>query len=389
MRILLNGVVALKPMTGIGQYIENLQRHLVRTGSAKDVTLFPGQFARKVFKRFAKPSGPRQTAHNQSHLLKAIKERIEVAGAGLLRFGFQSIADRLGCDIYHEPNSIPWPCNLPTVITIHDLSVLQHPEWHPAKRVKHYERHFFDGLKRASHLIADCHAIRREIIANLGVPSERVSTVHLGVREQFRSMPSEEIAPVLQTLGLKTDYLLHVGTIEPRKNLLMLMQAYCDLPSVLRERHALVLAGKWGWQNQQTRDYYFSTARHRGVVHCDYVADDQLPALYNGARALVFPSHYEGFGFPPLEMMACGGAVIASDIGSLREILPADMSLLPSNDLAAWRDGMQQMLTDRDWWNLSKQGAAAHASKYTWDRCARLTRNVYESVLQKKKALAA
>jgi len=156
------------------------------------------------------------------------------------------------------------------------------------------------------HLIADSNCVRREMIEKLGIPAERITTVHLGVRPVFKPLPSAAVLPVLQGLGLRPGYLLHVGTIEPRKNLLRLMQAYCDLPRLLRESHPLALVGGWGWRNEQIREFYESTARHAGVVKLGYVPEEDLPAVYNGARALVFPTHYEGFGFPPLEMMACG-----------------------------------------------------------------------------------
>ena len=296
---------------------------------------------------------------------------------------------RQGCDLYHEPNFIPWQCELPTVATIHDLSVLLYPDWHPIERVKHFEANFFRGLQRCAHLITDSHFVRQELVQKLSIPPERITTVHLGIRSLFRPLATSEILPVLKEFQLREGCLLHVGTIEPRKNLLMLMRAYCDLPRRLRERSPLVLVGGWGWRNESIREYYESTARHAGVIKLGYVPDEQMPALYNGARALVFPSHYEGFGFPPLEMMACGGAVLASDAGSLKEILPDGMSLLSPDDPTAWRKAMHKMLVDDDHWNQSRLGSLDHASSFTWQRCARETWGVYQKTLQRKPSLAA
>ena len=197
-------------------------------------------------------------------------------------------------------------------MTIHDLSVLLHPEWHPIERVKAYEARFFKALRRSAYFIGVSEFTRQEVIHNLGIAPDRVSSVHNGIPDYYRPLPEGETRPCLDKLGLSPGYLLHVGTIEPRKNLLMLMRAYCGLPRPLRENSPLVLVGGWGWRNESIREYFESTARHAGVIKLGYVPDEQMPALYNGARALVFPSHYEGFGFPPLEMMACGGAVLAS-----------------------------------------------------------------------------
>src|SRR5439155_1795337 len=110
-----------------------------------------------------------------------------------------------------------------------------------------------------------------------------------------------------------------LGTIEPRKNVLMLLRAYCSLPERLRNVCPLLLVGGWGWNISDVADYLDREARHRGVIHLGYVAEEHVPLIYNGAHALLFPSCYEGFGLPPIEMMACGGAVIASTAAAVVE----------------------------------------------------------------------
>src|SRR5262249_3134286 len=149
----------------------------------------------------------------------------------------------------------------------------------------------------------------------------QVSVTYNGVRRHLRALTQREVLPVLRRLNVPPQYILYVGTLEPRKNTLILMQAYCALPAAYRECHPLLLVGKWGWNTDAESEYYAAAARHRGVRHMGYVKEHQLPALYSGARVLAFPSFYEGFGLPPVEMLACGGAVIASDIPVLREVL--------------------------------------------------------------------
>src|SRR5262249_32246502 len=232
---------------------------------------------------------------------------------------FQVLCRRRHYDLYHEPNFIPFPCDCPTVVTIPDLSVLLHPEWHPADRVAYFEKNFQRGLAQASHFLAISEFGRQEIIRILNIAPARVTRTYMGIRPGLSPLPANQVASALAQLGLPSQYLLFLGTIEPRKNLLRLLKAYCALPQELRTNWPLRLAGGGGWNTSDIADYFHGEARHRGVIHLGYVKDRFLSAVYSGARALVYPSLYEGFGLPPLEMMACGGAVIASKAGALVE----------------------------------------------------------------------
>jgi alpha-1,3-rhamnosyl/mannosyltransferase len=293
---------------------------------------------------------------------------------------FRVACSRQGFDLYHEPNFIPFDCDLPTIITIHDLSVLLHPEWHPADRVRAYERHFEHGLSRAAHLITDTHFLRRQVIEQLGILPNRVTAVPLGVGEEYGSATPAEIAAVRRQFDLPERYLLFVGTIEPRKNLAMLIRAYCDLPCALRDTCPLVLAGSWGWKSNDVADVYRNEGKAKGVRRLGYVTDELLPALYAGARALVYPSLYEGFGLPPAEMLGCGGAVIASTADVHREVLGSVGHLLHPHDRTGWRNAMSRAITDDGWLAMVCRGAQARAAQFTWERCAAGTAAVYESL---------
>src|SRR5262249_55832580 len=163
----------------------------------------------------------------------------------------------------------------------------------------------------------------------------------------------------------------------PRKNVATILRAYCMLPEALRRRHALVLVGAWGWKYREVREYYESTARPRGVVHLGYVADENLPALYNAARALVFPSHYEGFGLPPLEMLACGGAVISSAAAALREVLGKHAHFVEPEDVVAWRRAMGRILLDGGWHHKLCQAGRDRARQFSWEDTAERTWRIF------------
>jgi alpha-1,3-rhamnosyl/mannosyltransferase len=239
-------------------------------------------------------------------------------------------------------------------------------------------------LRQTEHFLTISEAVRQEIISTLGVSPSRVTRIYLGVRPWLHPLPVDEVLAGLRSLALPPRYLLYVGTIEPRKNILTLLRAYCDLPSSLREGCPLVLAGGWGWQTEDVAAFYETQAKHKNVVRLGYVAEKDLALLYNGARALVYPSLYEGLGLPPLEMLACGGAVLASTAEAIAEVVGGQAHLIEPRDLSGWRDALRRIMTDDDWWKTLRLGAVEYARPFTWDRCAEETLRVYRNVVGKK-----
>lgn len=388
MRVVVNELQSLKQRTGIGHYTAELL-HALRGLAPAEVAAFPQGAVRGVARwgfgadrRFAAASMAGSHAPGLfGRLRRTATGRLRDGFQAFLEYQFQRDCRRHGYDLYHEPNFVPLPADCPTVATFHDLSLLRHPAWHPADRVARFERQLPAALKRCSHIVTVSDAVRREVIHDLGVPPDRVTRVHNGVRADLGPLPREVVAAGLRRLGLPPQYLLTVGTIEPRKNILRLLQAYCALPAALRSQWPLVLAGGWGWNAGPVADYLHAEARHRGARHLGYVADADLPVLYAGARALLFPSHYEGFGLPLLEMMACGGAVIASTADSVREVAGRQAHLVDPEDGDGWRDAMQRVLVDDDWRQSLQQGAQAWAARFSWRRCAAETLAVYGTAL--------
>jgi alpha-1,3-rhamnosyl/mannosyltransferase len=314
------------------------------------------------------PSGPRGF----------LDQLARKAGRSLIAYLCRSAQTRN--DVYHEPNFIPLPVDLPTVITIHDLSVLLHPEWHPAERVAAYEKKFFRALGRADHLLAVSDWGRQEIIRTLHISPDKVTRTYNAIRPGLGPLAPEQVQAVLRRLKLPSRYLLYLGTIEPRKNVLRLLQAYCGLPERLRSAWPLLLVGSWGWNTGPVAEYFHQEARHRGVQYHGYIADEDLPALYNGARALVYPSLYEGFGLPPVEMMACGGAVLASTAGAIVETVGHKAHLIDPEDTDGWRAALARVLEDEAWWQSLRAGAVDVARPFTCEQCAADTLRVYRQL---------
>jgi alpha-1,3-rhamnosyl/mannosyltransferase len=390
MRVVVNQLAGLGQKTGIGHYTAELLRSMRAQSPEDQIEVFPTGWLRRAGRTYKRsrpyldpPAGSSETSQLAPFISRQGKSflgLIQRLGKDWAAHRFRKTCVRHRYDLYHEPNFIPFPSDCPTVVTVHDLSVLLHPEWHPADRVSYFEKHFQKGLAQASHILAISNFCREEIIRRLGVVPERVTRTYMGIRRGLGPLGQEKIAPVLADLGLPRQYLLYLGTIEPRKNVLRLMQAYCDLPRHLRESWPLLLVGGWGWNTRDVADYFHAHARHQGVIHLGYVRDRHLAAVYSGARALFYPSFYEGFGLPPVEMMACGGAVITSTAGALIETVGRKAHLVePEND-QGWRDAMMRVIQDDDWWQTLRTDVVQVAENFTWERCAAETLMVYRSI---------
>jgi glycosyltransferase involved in cell wall biosynthesis len=389
MRVVVNQWSAIGHRTGVGHYTRELLRCLREQAGGDRVDAYPRDWLCWAGGHASAAALSVKEFVNRSRLLRrmpylatlgvlprALCRRLR----GELRRRFKSRFSREHYDVYHEPNFIPLDTDLPTVVTLHDLSIVLHPEWHPARRVADHERRFYHRLGQCQHFLTVSDFVRRQVIRHLHLPAHRVTRVYNGVRPHLRPLPADETARRLRRLGVRPGYLLYVGTLEPRKNVLMLVKAYCSLPQRLRDQCPLLLAGHWGWKTEALREFYHGEARHRGVRHLDYVPDRLLPALYNGARALAYPSLYEGFGLPPVEMLACGGAVLASTADALVETVGGQAHLTDPHDPDGWRDALARAISDRDWTDFLRSGAGPAAAAYTWDRCAAETLQVYRRV---------
>ncbi len=392
MRVLINGISMAGAKTGIGHYTAELYRCLPARAGADEVGCFPAPWVRRARAAWAAvrpalersaPAGPLGKAEvtaARPGWRRLAFGGLRSAGQALLARHFRATCRKGHYDLYHEPNFIPFESDLPTVTTLCDLSVLLHPEWHPADRVAHFERGFRAGLSRCVHFLAISEVIRQEIIQTLGLRPDRVTRTYLGVRPNLHPLPDDEVQTTLRFLGLPPRYLLSVGTVEPRKNVPTLLRAYCALPGEVRDAYPLLLVGGWGWNSADVAAYLDSDARYKNVRHIGYLPEEHLSALYNGARALVYPSLYEGFGLPPLEMMACGGAVLASTADALEETVGGQAHLVAPLDLDGWREALLRVTCDDDWWRQLRAGAREVARPYTWERCAEETFAVYRAV---------
>jgi len=305
-----------------------------------------------------------------------------------------------GVDLFHATEHLlPRFSSVRTVFTLHDLIFLFHPETH-----KPLNRWFLTlmmprFLRAADAVIAVSECTKRDAVRFYGIPEEKITVIYEGVNPRFRPASPETIAAVRARYNLPEHFILYVGTIEPRKNLTALLEAFhhllatrslrpapCDLrpatcsllpaPCDLR----LVIVGKRGWLYEG----FFRRLRELGledrVIFTGYVPDEDLPAIYSAADLFVFPSLYEGFGLPVLEAMACGTPVICSNTSSLPEVAGDAALLVDPADVRALAGAMERALTDEALRVTLRARGMGKARGFTWEQAAQKTLMVYQAL---------
>ena len=284
-------------------------------------------------------------------------------------------------DLYHETAFVPAKLlDVPMVYSIYDLSLRRWSDTHPRERVWFYEFFLKRRLPHATHILTISEFIRQEIIEEFKVPPSMVSTVPLAADPLFGPRPDDHVKKVLSRYKLPDAYLLFVGTLEPRKNIDVLIAALqatsVDIP--------LVLTGWQGWGDKEWLEK-MEKAGLTGRIHITgHVPDEDLVAIYNGATALVYPSLYEGFGLPIVEAMACGCPVICSNAASMPEVAgDAALFIDPRNsdELAATIETVVQNDNVRE--DLVRRGFK-QAGKFSWQRTAQETMEVFRMVASKR-----
>ncbi len=254
------------------------------------------------------------------------------------------------------------------LLTVHDLAFLVHPECALPSLGWYLRRAVPRSIARADLLLADSEHTRRDLIRLLGVKPERVEVLHPGVEPAFRPLRRADLEGVRLRYGLPECFLLTVGTIEPRKNLPRLLEALAGLPGHLRL--PLVVAGRPGWLYEETFAAVERCGLQKEVRFLGFVPQEDLPALYNLALALVYPSLYEGFGLPPLEAMACGTPVLTSRVSSLPEVVGEAAVLVAPGDVASIREGIRRLLEDAELRHDLRERGLEQARQFTWEKAA-------------------
>jgi glycosyltransferase involved in cell wall biosynthesis len=272
-----------------------------------------------------------------------------------------------------------------SVVTVHDLGYLYFPEAHRPLDRLYLNLATGWSVARATCVLADSTATQRDLVARYGVPADRVRVAYPGWDEaRWRAADEAQVAAVKARYDIHGEYLLYLGALQPRKNLARLIEAFARLMSdglsYSQSGLRLVLAGKPGWQSEDLRDLVRRLGLTSAVVFTGYIADEDAAALMTGAHAFVFPSLYEGFGFPVLEAMACGVPVVCSNTSSLPEVAGDAALLVSPTDVGKLTGALARVLTDEDLRQSLIARGYRQIARFSWEHCAHQVKGVLEAV---------
>jgi len=282
-------------------------------------------------------------------------------------------------DVWHSPDFIPpQRGGRRHIITVHDLNFIHFPQFLTAESTRYYANQIQWAVDHADHISADSEATRQDIITHLHVPPQQVSTIYLAANPLYqRDHDTAAIEATLATHNLPHGFILFVGTLEPRKNLPMLLRAYKKLLMETAVSVPLVLVGGKGWIYDDIFATIDALDLRPHVRHLSGIFDDALAHLYHAAGVLVTPSHYEGFGLPALEAMHCNCPVIVSNRGSLPEIVGEHGLQLDPDDPDLWAETIERVLTDSELRKVMVKNGRLQAQNFNWQQTARDTLSLY------------
>jgi len=375
MNIALDGMPLGSRLTGIGHYTVELARNLALAAPTDSFTLIS-------------PEPPSEAAHEVTpSRLPSNLSVVNLSRGALNRrwwgIGLPLYLSRSSFDLFHGTNyEIPLWTRGPSVVTIHDLSLLLHSEAHEKRLVRRARWRLPLMAKFASKIITPSRSVKTEVCERFGVDSEKVVVTPEAPRSAFkRRDDTDSVIEVRKRLGINEDFLLFVGTIEPRKNLQRLIEAFDQLLRSTSLCPKLVIAGGQGWLMDDFTSLIRQKKLEDRICLTGYLQDEDLCALYSSCRAFVYPSLYEGFGLPPLEAMACGAPVITSRIPSLIETVASAAWLVDPYKVEELAQAMASLLSDEKLRQHYVELGRAQVKEFSWEQTAAKTLEVYRSVV--------
>ena len=363
-----------KPRSGVGYYVTNLIHEFQKIDKENSYCLISNNGVyESEFKNQPNFENYNTWISNENHVVGDLWESLFLP----------RLLKRRGADVFHGPAfMIPLrPAGLKTVVTIHDIVAFIKPETVPLKYALYMRMLIRMVVEKADKVITPSESTKKDLIERLGVPESKIDVVYEAVSPSFTpSNGATRPVDIRQRFGIRDKYMLFVGNLEPRKNLIRLLKAFEIAREKLGDTYQLVICGKKGWLYKDILHTY--EAVNKGdVILTNYVGDEDLINLYRSADMFVFPTLYEGFGLPVLEAMGCGAPVITSNISSLPEIAGEAAVLIDPLDVGQISDAMVKIAFSEDRRRELREKGLAQASRFSWTQTARRTLDVYRSVL--------
>ncbi len=379
MKMIYNAMAMAPPLSGIGQYTLQLVSGMENNTLITDIHYLDYRSILNVIPDFA-------TAGKESKilaLLRTIARKPVISPMAYwylqkrLCYKLKSYSDA----IYHETNYLLIPFDGVSITTFHDLSFIHYRDFHPSDRIRLFDREIPKTLSRADHIITDSAFVKQELITTLGLKENNITVIPLGVSSAFCVKPKENILTTLQHYYLQNKrYILLVGSMEPRKNLVHFLAAYHQLPIALQQQHPIVHIGPSGWLNTAIVKDIEKLQQKGQFYRLGYVSEQHLSDLYAGAYIFAFPSIYEGFGLPVLEAMASGTPVLASNCSSIPEVIADAGVLTDPHDVQQTGQDLECLLTDTALQQQCREKGLQRAKQYTWQACIDKTLEVYQKL---------
>ncbi|MBT4522841.1 MAG: glycosyltransferase family 4 protein [Halieaceae bacterium] len=404
MKVLYNANVLVPPLSGVGIYTQRLGEAMSQLSGVDSVQYFLNERCGDLDELLALS----EIEHKREPVVgqpPSIPWHKKILHALLLRYSLREIKHivchyipvldrawtvsrnwiedlrrrrRVGSYVYHETNFVLEAHKGPKVVTVHDLSVIRYPQFHPEKRVKFMNEWMDKSIQRADQIITVSEYIKREVIEHFGLEDSKVTAIAHAADENYHPRKLEECSVVLKNYGLEyRGFLLVVGSMEPRKNLSLLMDAYTDLPSDLKQRYPIVHVGPPGWNNSEIVGKTAKLEELGWFRSLGYIDQAELPVIFSAAAGLAFPSIYEGFGLPPLEAMASGIPVLATNASSIPEVVGNCGILVDPNSRKELTSGLEKLLGGGSEISEMIEAGLRRSSSYSWHRAAQETLDVY------------
>lgn len=367
-KILVDSISLLSPLTGIGRYTYEVSKQLEEDNSLL-IEYFYGYYSKKLIH----PSSSKEIKGLKSFILKnpMIKKMVRKILLSYVHLFSKSY------ELYWQPNFIPNSGikAKKIVTTVHDFSFILYRDFHPKERIEYFEKYFFNNLDRSDMIITGSEYTKREILKYTKFKEDKIVVIYHGIDHNlFKVYQKIELG-----FDLPSKFILSVGSIEPRKNLLRLLKAYQGLPLEIKDEYKLLLVGFSGWENSEIISLIKELEEY--VQYLGFISDEELAQVYNLATLFVYPSLYEGFGLPVLEAMACGTAVVSSGLSSLPEVGGDAPLYCDPYSITDIQEKIVSTLADSSKRDSMVEKGLAQAQKFSWQKSAQEHKRVFTLML--------